>query len=302
VAAQLTAPAWARARALGVYHLSFFGALALGSALWGWVGTRAGVPVALALCAGLGAMAAAAVRPWRLDGAAPGTAGARVQGLPAVPLPRPKAPAPALAELLHEDSGRVLEAVHYRVDPATATPSAPPWGRCARCGCARGRLVWRLYEDVARPERWTELWAVESWTEHLREAARLDEADRAALARAAACTAATSRRRLRATSMSIREPRPRVPSRRGDPAARSGCADPRDGPQPQRQPQREARSRPDAAAGGFDEREHGRHGQHRSGGRAVQRAMVGRRSGSRPPRDPAAARGAIGERDEAGVR
>jgi MFS family permease len=186
VAAQLTAPAWARARALGVYHLSFFGALALGSALWGWVGTRAGVPVALALCAGLGAMAAAAVRPWRLDGAAPGTAGARVQGLPAVPLPRPKAPAPALAELLHEDSGRVLEAVHYRVDPADRDAFLAAMGEVRQVRLRAGALVWRLYEDVARPERWTELWAVESWTEHLREATRLDEADRAALARAAA--------------------------------------------------------------------------------------------------------------------
>ena len=49
-----------------------------------------------------------------------------------------------------------------------------------------GALVWRLYEDVARPDRWTELWAMESWTDHLREETRLDEADRAALARAAA--------------------------------------------------------------------------------------------------------------------
>ena len=186
VAAQLTAPAWARARALGVYHLSFFGALALGSALWGWVGTRAGVPVALALCAGLGAMAAAAVRPWRLDGAAPGTAGARVQGLPAVPLPRPKAPAPMLAELLHEDSGRVLEAVHYRVDPGDRDAFLAAMGEVRQVRLRAGALVWRLYEDVARPERWTELWAVESWTEHLREATRLDEPDRAALARAAA--------------------------------------------------------------------------------------------------------------------
>ncbi len=49
-----------------------------------------------------------------------------------------------------------------------------------------GALVWQLYEDVARLDRWTELWAMKSWTEHLREAARLDEADRATLARAAA--------------------------------------------------------------------------------------------------------------------
>ncbi len=186
VAAQLTAPAWARARALGVYHLSFFGALALGSAFWGWVGTRAGVPIGLVLCAGTGVMAAAVVRPWRLDGSAPGTAGARVQGLPAVPLPRPKPPASALAELLHEDSGRVLEAVHYRVAPADRDAFLAAMREVRHVRLRAGALVWRLYEDVARPERWTELWAVESWTEHLREGTRLDEADHAALARAAA--------------------------------------------------------------------------------------------------------------------
>jgi MFS family permease len=186
VAAQLTAPAWARARALGVYHLSFFGALALGSAFWGWVGTRAGVPIALVLCAATGAVAAAAVRPWRLDSPAPGTAAARVQGLPAVPLPQPKPPASALAELLHEDSGRVLEAVHYRVAPADRDAFLAVMREVRHVRLRAGALVWRLYEDVARPERWTELWAVESWTEHLRERARLDEADHAALARAAA--------------------------------------------------------------------------------------------------------------------
>ena len=186
VAAQLTAPAWARARALGVYHLAFFGALALGAALWGWVGSRAGVPMALALCAGTGVLAAAAVRPWRLDGSAPGTAASRVPGLPAVPLPRPKAPAPTLSDLLHEDSGRLLEAVHYRVDPADRDAFLAAMREVRQVRMRAGALVWRLYEDVAQPERWTELWAVESWTEHLREATRLDEADYAALARAAA--------------------------------------------------------------------------------------------------------------------
>jgi predicted MFS family arabinose efflux permease len=64
--AQMTAPSWARARALGVYHLSFFGALGIGSALWGWVGTQLSVPTALILCGATGAVTAAAVRPWRL--------------------------------------------------------------------------------------------------------------------------------------------------------------------------------------------------------------------------------------------
>ncbi|GGC66719.1 hypothetical protein GCM10011504_50880 [Siccirubricoccus deserti] len=186
VAAQLTAPAWARARALGVYHFAFFGALALGAALWGWVGTRWGVPMALSLCAGTGAIAAAVVRPWRLDGAAPGTAGSRIKALPSIPLPRPKRPASTLADLLHEDSRRVLEAVHYRIDPADRDAFVAAMGEVRHVRMRAGALVWRLYEDVAEPDRWTELWAVESWTEHLREATRLDEADRAALAHAAA--------------------------------------------------------------------------------------------------------------------
>ena len=49
-----------------------------------------------------------------------------------------------------------------------------------------GAVVWRLYEDVAQPDHWTELWAMESWIEHLREETRLDEADRVVLARATA--------------------------------------------------------------------------------------------------------------------
>jgi hypothetical protein len=88
--------------------------------------------------------------------------------------------------LLHDDSGRLLEAVHYRIDAADRDVFLAAMREVRQVRMRTGALVWRLYEDVARPERWTELWAVESWTEHLREATRLDEADHAALARAAA--------------------------------------------------------------------------------------------------------------------
>jgi MFS family permease len=184
-AAQMAAPSWARARALGIYHLSFFGALAIGSVLWGWVGSRAGVPVALGLCAGIGALTAAAVRPWRLVSFVRATAG-RAKALPAIRLPRHEAPAPVLAELLHDESGRVLEAVRYRVDPADRDAFLVAMREVRQVRLRAGAAAWRLYEDVAQPDRWTELWAVESWVEHLRHAMRLDEADHAALARAAA--------------------------------------------------------------------------------------------------------------------
>ena len=184
VAAQLAAPAWVRARALGVYQLCFFGALAFGAMVWGWVGAVLGLPVALGLCAGLSVAAAVAVRPWQLDGIVPAAASG-VTPI-AVPLPRPEAPAAELTDLLHDRSGRVLELVRYRIDPAEREAFLTVMAEVRRVRLRSGALVWRLYEDVAHPERFAEIWVLESWTEHLREINRLDEADRATLARAAA--------------------------------------------------------------------------------------------------------------------
>ena len=49
-----------------------------------------------------------------------------------------------------------------------------------------GAQFWQLYENDAHPEGWVEIWSMESWTDHLREAGRLSDTDRATLARAAA--------------------------------------------------------------------------------------------------------------------
>jgi hypothetical protein len=139
------------------------------------------VPLALGAAAGLGAVAAVAVRGWRIDSVAlaPTTAA------PA-PEPVPEAPDPALRALLGEHSGRVLEVVRYVVDPAQRAAFLAAMQEVRRVRLRSGAATWRLYEDVAHPERWVELWTVESWTEHLREETRRTEWDRAALARAAA--------------------------------------------------------------------------------------------------------------------
>jgi MFS family permease len=184
--AQMTAPAWAQARALGVCQVCFFGAQAVGSALWGWIGSRLDVPTALVLCAATGALTAVAVRSWRLSGFRADRARAWAKKLREIQLPRPQPPAPAVTTLLQSDAGRVLEAVHYRVDPANREAFLEAMREVRHVRIRAGALVWRLYEDVAQPDRWMELWAMESWTEHLREGTRLDDADIAVLARAAA--------------------------------------------------------------------------------------------------------------------
>ena len=114
--------------------------------VWGWVGAVLGLPVALGLCAGLSAAAAVAVRPWQLDGTVPTAA----SGAPpiAVPLPRPEAPAAELTDLLHDRSGRVLELVRYRVDPAEREAFLTVMAEVRRVRLRSGALAWRLYEDV----------------------------------------------------------------------------------------------------------------------------------------------------------
>ncbi|WP_246523650.1 MFS transporter [Neoroseomonas eburnea] len=178
-AAQFATPAWVRARAIGIYQLCFFGAMTAGAVLWGWAGTQFGVELALLLAAAASGVCAFAVRGWRLD-LAP------VREAPAVPMPRPEAPAPELGPVLAGDNGRVLEVVRYTVDPTDREDFLAVMREARRVRLRSGAVGWVLLDDVAHPERWIELWSVESWTEHLREAGRLDPADRAVLARAAA--------------------------------------------------------------------------------------------------------------------
>jgi hypothetical protein len=49
----------------------------------------------------------------------------------------------------------VLEAVHYRVDPANRDAFLAAMREVRQVRLRAGALVWRLYEDVARPDRWT---------------------------------------------------------------------------------------------------------------------------------------------------
>jgi MFS family permease len=51
--AQAAVPRWVRARALAVYLLIFFGGMAAGSALWGYMAVRTGVPLTLTASAAL---------------------------------------------------------------------------------------------------------------------------------------------------------------------------------------------------------------------------------------------------------
>jgi len=69
VVAQMMCPSWMRARALSMYLLVLQGGMAIGSAIWGELATRYGVPEALAWSALAMVVGLASIRRHRLTGA-----------------------------------------------------------------------------------------------------------------------------------------------------------------------------------------------------------------------------------------
>ena len=174
-AAQLVAPAWVRGRALAIYQLAFNGALAFGSVFWGWLGSVSSLQTSLISAAVLCAALAVLVRGFSLDQAmaAPSTAPA--------PPPSPEAVAPEFVATLSRQRGRVLEVMHYRVSPAQRDGFLDAMAAVQHVRGRAGALDWKLYEDVAHPEGWMEVWSMQNWTDHLREAVRMSDDDRQVL-------------------------------------------------------------------------------------------------------------------------
>jgi MFS family permease len=180
-AAQLACPPWVRARSLAIYQLAQNGALTLGSFFWGWLGGSIGLPSTLLAAAGTGVVLAMGARFFSIEA----IVAARTTAAPAEAPPTPEAPAPELMPILRNAKGRVMEMVHYRVQVAERDAFMAVMREVRLVRGRAGAQFWQVYEDVAHPEGWVELWSMESWTDHLREVVRLSEDDRLVLSRAA---------------------------------------------------------------------------------------------------------------------
>jgi MFS family permease len=165
-AAQTTVPSWVRARALGVYLVVFQGGLGLGSALWGAVAERIGTQAALTLAGAALVIGLAAIPRWRLVGALDLAA--------SVHWPEPYVVTPP-----EGDSGPVHVQVEYRIDPAQGHEFSAALHELREVRLRDGALAWSVYRDPAEPERYVEIFIVESWVEHLRQHERVTTADRA---------------------------------------------------------------------------------------------------------------------------
>ena len=166
--AQTTSPGWVKARALAIYLLVFQGSMAGGSALWGSVASRIGVPSTLLAAAALLAIAAL-ILAWRypLD---------RASMLDLAPSAH--WPAPFVDRQIEHDSGPVLVTVEYRIDPAKVPSFFAEMQTMRRIRRRDGAIHWGIYEDTSAPGTVIESFTVESWLEHLRQHDRVTNADR----------------------------------------------------------------------------------------------------------------------------
>lgn len=168
VSAQVALPEWVRGRGLAAYVTVFFGTMSIGSALWGFIADRIGLPPAHYL-AGAGALLAIWVtHRWKLQ-----------TGPEADLTPSMHWPEPVLAGAVEADAGPVMVTVQYQVAVENRGAFLAAMSRFARERKRDGAYAWGVFEDTARPGRMLETFLVDSWLEHLRQHQRVTKADRA---------------------------------------------------------------------------------------------------------------------------
>jgi MFS family permease len=167
IGVQTVVPEWVRARALSIYLLVLYGAMAAGSLFWGSIATHVGVPNAL-LCA-----AAALVAGLTATRFFPLQIGRELDLSPSLHWTEP-----TVVTEPHPTAGPVLVLVEYQIDPVEAANFLEAIKALGRILRRDGAARWGVFEDPAVLGRYVETFMVESWAEHMRQHARVTNEDR----------------------------------------------------------------------------------------------------------------------------
>ncbi len=167
VSAQVALPDWVRARGLALYTTVFFGCITAGSAAWGEIAGRVGLPAAHYLAAAGTVAATVLTWRWKLQ------TGAGVDLTPSMHWPTP-----ITAQAIDRDRGPVLVTVEYRIQPADREAFLEALAKLEHERRRDGAYAWGVFEDAAEAGRMVETFLVELWIEHLRQHERVTNADR----------------------------------------------------------------------------------------------------------------------------
>jgi predicted MFS family arabinose efflux permease len=166
VSAQVALPEWVRGRGLAIFLTVYFGALTLGSAVWGEVATVKGVPFAL-YSAGLGILVGMALTwAWKLQTS---------EGQDLTPSMRWRAP--SFANRVTDDRGPILAIAEYRIDPKDSSAFLAVMQNVSLERKRDGAYAWHMFEDAGEEGKMIETYLIHSVLELKYRQARVTVAD-----------------------------------------------------------------------------------------------------------------------------
>lgn len=162
VSMQLALPDWMRARGMALFQMMFFGAMTVGSLLWGQVGTSFGLEVALAASSlgaviGIGATRRHLLNLGEMEDHEPSRHWAE----------------PNLQGGLFEPSLPVTVIVEYQVQAEQRERFLEVMDSLGRIRKRLGAITWDITEVSEEPGRFLEVVREDSWEAHLRTHARV---------------------------------------------------------------------------------------------------------------------------------
>ena len=169
---QTLSPEWIRGRAMSLYTLAFTGITPLGAILSGALADVIGSGNAIAVMSIGTVLLGLAVPLFRIP---------RLEEI------RP----PEYEEEVHLDDhpenlegGPVMVVSTWTIDADDYEDFLKVMTRIRRVRLSTGAYRWRLYRNVGHPDRFTEVFLVSSWDEHLAQHRRIDDRSRALIRRA----------------------------------------------------------------------------------------------------------------------
>jgi predicted MFS family arabinose efflux permease len=167
LSAQRALPDWVRGRGLAIYIMVFFGAMSVGSTLWGQLAAWVGLINAHWIAAATMLLAIPLSWRWKL------------QHSEAVDLsPSLHWPVPQALQLQDVSDGPVMVTVEYHIAEPNRRAFLLAVDHLSHGRRRDGAYAWAIYEDAERPGRMLETFYLESWAEHLRQHERVTKADR----------------------------------------------------------------------------------------------------------------------------
>jgi predicted MFS family arabinose efflux permease len=166
VSAQVALPEWVRGRGLAIFLTVYFGALTLGSAVWGEVATAKGVPFAL-YCAGAGTLIGLALTwAWKLQTS-------EAQDL----TPSMRWRSPSFANRVADDEGPILAIIEYLIDPSESSAFLAVMEDIGLERKRDGAYAWHVFEDPNEQGKMVETFLIHSLLELRYREARVTKAD-----------------------------------------------------------------------------------------------------------------------------